>query len=898
MLVNQTQTVRIMQLVMLFVVLCLLSVDGNAKSPERRIKIERDTDTISAELVDAGDYYFRPDGKKVKLFRKKDVFALRGDRSKYQRAIRRYKQQYGDRVKEVRTHRLGAANVIRLDNRQKVKTELQQFDINANMLSSLDSSVAAMEPVFTTEKNNGDLLLLSKITLKLNNRVTNQQAIARLTRKYGLSVNRKLRLSDDIYSLSFTNAGLNPNQKFAKVRAIMNEAYVDWAEPQFFLKPTKTAITPDDTLFSDQWHLTNQGFRGSRCDADCDAGDAWDEGSASDDNGVNSVSGEGVVIAVVDDGVELTHPDLQANIWINTTENVGIADDDDDGNGYDDDINGYDFVDDASASSCANLTGVTTSDGDSGQDADPSPRDSVNCVIADELLDNDNHGTAVAGIIAAQANNTIGVAGVAYNAEILPVRAISDFDEVPFASNNEAFCDTIAEAMEYAAQHADVINNSWSIPIECSALESALIRVTAGTVTVGLGSKRDGVGEGAGSVVVFASGNQASGWVKVTASVSAGEHAYEWRFLRDGDPESLDTLNIDQAVWLDDITWPDGSFEGFESMSPDPFADFAQDCVLNTCDEACDESLFECPVDNFLRDTARSYAGTYSAKLDMLDTECANVYLHNIKGGPSGEISFWVWVSTATGIDEFDDQFEFLIDGEEVLSYGDLDSFGFVDNAVAYPARLSATIDGVVAVGASTSGDLSGTAAVSLASEQRASYSQFGPTLDLVAPSSDQHLGITTTDRTGADGYDASDYTNSFGGTSASAAIVSGVAAAIISIDDSLSASTVRTHLRDSADEIGTVPYSSDRNDEVGHGRVNMWRAVRLAQGASLPLTPPTESCTSPEAFDYITANDLILPNYTPQGTEFCPAVGPVPDADELCVPIKAVNGNIALICL
>ena len=198
MLVNQTQTVRIMQLVMLFVVLCLLSVDGNAKSPERRIKIERDTDTISAELVDAGDYYFRPDGKKVKLFRKKDVFALRGDRSKYQRAIRRYKQQYGDRVKEVRTHRLGAANVIRLDNRQKVKTELQQFDINANMLSSLDSSVAAMEPVFTTEKNNGDLLLLSKITLKLNNRVTNQQAIARLTRKYGLSVNRKLRLSDDL----------------------------------------------------------------------------------------------------------------------------------------------------------------------------------------------------------------------------------------------------------------------------------------------------------------------------------------------------------------------------------------------------------------------------------------------------------------------------------------------------------------------------------------------------------------------------------------------------------------------------------------------------------------------------------------------------------------------------
>jgi len=234
----------------------------------------------------------------------------------------------------------------------------------------------------------------------------------------------------------------------------------------------------------------------------------------------------------------------------------------------------------------------------------------------------------------------------------------------------------------------------------------------------------------------------------------------------------------------------------------------------------------------------------------------------------------------------------------EVLSYGDLASFGFVDNAVAYPASSGNRISmptGVIAVGASKSGDLSGVTSAALSSEERASYSQYGPTLDLVAPSSDQHLGITTTDRTGADGYTTGDYTSGFGGTSAAAPVVSGVAAAMLAVNPALTAAQVKSMLRASADAIGRVPYVAGRNDFHGYGRVNMYGALLLAQGSSLSSQSP--SCSA-DAFDYSVASDLLLPRYRPQPTEFCPAIGPLPQIDEFCVPIKASSGAIAVFCL
>jgi subtilisin family serine protease len=139
-------------------------------------------------------------------------------------------------------------------------------------------------------------------------------------------------------------------------------------------------------------------------------------------------TGQNVVVAVVDSGVNWSHPDLDGNIWVNTREiaNNGI---DDDGNGFIDDIRGWDFVD---------------------RDRDP--------------MDFDGHGTHVAGIIAAE-NNAFGVTGVAYNAKIMPVRVLNEIGQGTLTN--------VANGIRYAVDNgANIINlslgGSYSSEIEAA----------------------------------------------------------------------------------------------------------------------------------------------------------------------------------------------------------------------------------------------------------------------------------------------------------------------------------------------------------------------------------------------------------------------------------------------
>lgn len=139
-------------------------------------------------------------------------------------------------------------------------------------------------------------------------------------------------------------------------------------------------------------------------------------------------TGQGVVVAVIDTGVDYTHPDLDNNIWINADE---IADDgvDNDGNGYIDDVLGWNFVEDNN---------------------DP--------------MDTDGHGTHVSGTIAAE-NNDFGVTGVAYDANIMVLRALGDEG----GTNAD-----IAEAIYYAVNNgAQVINLSLGGP-DSPEIEAAL----------------------------------------------------------------------------------------------------------------------------------------------------------------------------------------------------------------------------------------------------------------------------------------------------------------------------------------------------------------------------------------------------------------------------------------
>jgi subtilisin family serine protease len=156
-------------------------------------------------------------------------------------------------------------------------------------------------------------------------------------------------------------------------------------------------------------------------DADADVSDAWSVTQGSPET----------VIAILDTGVDLSHPDLSPNLWVNTGETAanGI---DDDGNGYVDDIDGYDFLRN-----------------------DPSPQD--NAV---------GHGSHVAGIAAAAANNAIGGAGVCPACKLMILRA----------GDNGGFpLDTTLEAIVYAVENgADIINMSLGGPVWSKLLRKAL----------------------------------------------------------------------------------------------------------------------------------------------------------------------------------------------------------------------------------------------------------------------------------------------------------------------------------------------------------------------------------------------------------------------------------------
>jgi len=170
---------------------------------------------------------------------------------------------------------------------------------------------------------------------------------------------------------------------------------------------------PNDANFSNQWYLHNTGqiiwgnISGTP-DADVDAPEAWDMEIGSPD----------VVVAIIDSGIDCTHPDLAAKIWNNTDEIPGNGIDDDH-NGYIDDVMGWDFY---------------------YNDSDPK--------------DGLGHGTMCAGVAAASANNGIGIAGVCWKCTIMPIQGCNE--------GGGGYWDDNAMGIKYAADNdADVISMSW-----------------------------------------------------------------------------------------------------------------------------------------------------------------------------------------------------------------------------------------------------------------------------------------------------------------------------------------------------------------------------------------------------------------------------------------------------
>ena len=193
------------------------------------------------------------------------------------------------------------------------------------------------------------------------------------------------------------------------VQRYQADPHVAYAQPNYLME---VQMVPNDPYYSSS-NSWGQGYDDLWGLKKIHAAEAWDV-----------TQGEGIVVAVVDTGVDYTHPDITANIWTNPGETLdnGL---DDDTNGFVDDVRGWDIA-----------------------DADNDP------------IDVNGHGTHVAGTIAAVGQNSQGVIGVAPHAMILPVKI--------FGSGNANFMSLAAQGIVYAAVNgADVINNSWGCVFPC-----------------------------------------------------------------------------------------------------------------------------------------------------------------------------------------------------------------------------------------------------------------------------------------------------------------------------------------------------------------------------------------------------------------------------------------------
>lgn len=195
------------------------------------------------------------------------------------------------------------------------------------------------------------------------------------------------------------------------IKSYEDSPEVEYAEPNYVYQLADYPPTPNDPSFPKMYDLENRGQYGGTFDADIDAPEAWDATTGS------------AVVAVIDTGIDINHRDLKDNIWTNPGEIAGNKIDDDD-NGYVDDVHGWDFHDDDN----------TVYDG----------------------ARQDTHATHVAGTIAAEGNNDVGVTGVTWQAKIMPLKVVDTDDQFGIHT------DDVIAAIRYAVRNgAAISNNSW-----------------------------------------------------------------------------------------------------------------------------------------------------------------------------------------------------------------------------------------------------------------------------------------------------------------------------------------------------------------------------------------------------------------------------------------------------
>jgi subtilisin family serine protease len=220
------------------------------------------------------------------------------------------------------------------------------------------------------------------------------------------------------------------------ISALERKSSVALVQPDYRVQ---ISALPNDSSLGSLWGLHNTGQNGGVADADIDAPEAWNTNTGT----------RRTVVAVIDTGVDYRHPDLAANMWRNSDEIPGNGKDDD-RNGYKDDVYGYDFA-----------------------NGDSNP------------MDDNGHGTHVAGTIGAVGNNGIGVAGVNWNTRIMALKFLD--------SSGSGYLSNAVKAINFAvANGANVINASFGGGGYNSAMATAISNARSRGVIVVAAAGNDG----------------------------------------------------------------------------------------------------------------------------------------------------------------------------------------------------------------------------------------------------------------------------------------------------------------------------------------------------------------------------------------------------------------------
>lgn len=291
-----------------------------------------------------------------------------------------------------------------------IPTENKKRATTAEEMALSDSRVSSRPEVLVKFKNGVSRSAIEALTLRLNDRIED-----RIEHAAGWE-------SVDDLDNADAEAIVAEYSKFPEV---------EYVEPNFEIELSEVAegnplipVLPHDPQFNEQWALANSGQRGGTQGADISATLAWATTTGDDD----------IVVAVLDSGVDYTHEDLRTNMWKRPSSMAPYHDTE---LGTVDDLDGFNAIDNAS---------------------DP--------------MDENGHGTHCAGIIGAEGENNLGIAGVNWNVRIMPLKFMNAGG---FGTTKDAI-----EAINYvidrkkAGVNVRVISASWGGTMKSRALEDVI----------------------------------------------------------------------------------------------------------------------------------------------------------------------------------------------------------------------------------------------------------------------------------------------------------------------------------------------------------------------------------------------------------------------------------------